>query len=698
MLTFFLAAVLFAQSPDPSVSSAAKQGPAVHEVVVTASARQQDPLEAPWSTALLGWQDLSAARSFSEALRALPSVMVQQTAHGQSSPYVRGLTGYHNLLLIDGIRLNHSAFRAGPNQYWSTVDPLTIEQVELVRGPSSVLYGSDAVGGTVNALSVRAPRGTAASGFQSSGALHTRWASAEKSLTTRGSLIFSNDDAWSLVAGYTVGDFGDLRAGHPTGLQPVTGYDERDGDFRLERWLSNGVVLTVGAQSVRQLEVPRTHQTIYGIPFHGTTPGSDLLRTHDQSRTLVYARAGWDHGGGSFDRGELTFSLHRHDEERQRERDQSGQLRRELQGFTVNDWGLTARFGTSGGWDWGGEMHHELIDSFKREWLDGVEQPGFIQGPVGDDATVDTVAVYLQREIQWQDFSLVPGLRLTHASISADRVVDPDSGNLTSLNRSWDALTGSLRAIWWTGNDSNIFAGLSQGFRNPSLYDLTSLDETSVEESPEFDLSPEHFLQAECGLKGRGHELAWQVSAWRTWIQGMIMRSPEDSTGSKVGKDNSNGWMHGIEVDLEWAFAPQWTATMMASWMNGEIEQRVGVDGVPFNQLAVVMAPVDRLMPLQAWLSARNTGSDGRFWYEGWLWSLGDADKLSFRDRRDGSRIPAGGTPGFTILGISAGWHLSSKLDFSLQLENLTDQDYRVHGSGINGAGRNLVAVIDLRF
>jgi hemoglobin/transferrin/lactoferrin receptor protein len=219
-----------------------------------------------------------------------------------------------------------------------------------------------------------------------------------------------------------------------------------------------------------------------------------------------------------------------------------------------------------------------------------------------------------------------------------------------------------------------------------------------VEESPEFDLSPEHFLQAECGLKGRGHELAWQVSVWRTWIQGMIMRSPEDSTGSKVGKDNSNGWMHGIEVDLEWAFAPQWTATMMASWMNGEIEQRVGVDGVPFNQLAVVMAPVDRLMPLQAWLSARNTGSDGRFWYEGWLWSLGNADKLSFRDQRDGSRIPAGGTPGFTILGISAGWHLSSKLDFSLQLENLTDQDYRVHGSGINGAGRNLVAVIDLRF
>ena len=51
-------------------------------------------------------------RSMPEALTGMPSVMVQKTALGQSSPYIRGLTGYHNVLLVDGKRLNHlDAFR-----------------------------------------------------------------------------------------------------------------------------------------------------------------------------------------------------------------------------------------------------------------------------------------------------------------------------------------------------------------------------------------------------------------------------------------------------------------------------------------------------------------------------------------------------------------------------------------------------------
>ena len=91
-------------------------------------------------------------RTAPEALRGLPGVLIQKTAPGQSSPFIRGWTAYHNLMLIDGIRVNHAAMRAGPNQYWSTVDPYTMGRLELVRGPHSVLFGSDAVGGTVNVI------------------------------------------------------------------------------------------------------------------------------------------------------------------------------------------------------------------------------------------------------------------------------------------------------------------------------------------------------------------------------------------------------------------------------------------------------------------------------------------------------------------------------------------------------------------
>lgn len=97
----------------------------------------------------------------------------------QGSPYLRGFTGFRTLMLIDGIRLNNSTFRDGPNQYWNTVDSLALERLELVCGPSSVLYSSDAIGGTVNALSLG--RQEYPGGFDWDARTFYRFASAEDS-------------------------------------------------------------------------------------------------------------------------------------------------------------------------------------------------------------------------------------------------------------------------------------------------------------------------------------------------------------------------------------------------------------------------------------------------------------------------------------------------------------------------------------
>ena len=86
-------------------------------------------------------------RTLPEALRESPGVSVQKTAHGQGSPKIRGLNGFHTLLLVDGIRINNSTWRSGNVEYWNTVDPYSLDRFELIRGAGSVLYGTDAVTG-----------------------------------------------------------------------------------------------------------------------------------------------------------------------------------------------------------------------------------------------------------------------------------------------------------------------------------------------------------------------------------------------------------------------------------------------------------------------------------------------------------------------------------------------------------------------
>ena len=189
------------------------------EIVVTATRSEEDIFKVPYSADIVTAEDIQErqlSRTLPEALKKIPGVMVQKTSFGQGSPYIRGFTGYNTLFLIDGIRLNNSVFRSGPNQYANTIDPLTIERMEVVKGPSSVLYGSDAIGGTVNVFTTNPG--------PNENKIFYRFSSAEESNSGRLQLSGNMDNLWA-IAGGSLKDYGDLNAGGVVGKEPHTGYN-----------------------------------------------------------------------------------------------------------------------------------------------------------------------------------------------------------------------------------------------------------------------------------------------------------------------------------------------------------------------------------------------------------------------------------------------------------------------------------------
>ena len=673
--------------------------------VITAKGGFASSLRAsPWAINRLdGTELLYSARSLPESLSGLNSVMVQKTALGQSSPYIRGLTGYHNVLLVDGIRLNHSAMRAGPNQYWSTVEMLGADRVEIVRGPNGIIHGADAIGGVVNIISEE-PWFTDA-GISPNGQIIGRLSSAEHSWTAGVKGNFSTPD-WFAELSHIERSFGDLEGGRDVGTQKNTGYDSRGSQFRLSRKLNEDTRFIIGFQNVFMDDVPRTHKTINGLTWEGLTPGSEIWRQLDQERNLFYGKFSWEDAGGLADAGLLTLSVHKHEQERHRMKGSSSGLPTggDFQHFGLKDFGVSTRFETDGPWGgrlaYGAEWHRESLNSGGYKFNSvGVKSTDLAQGPLAADAHYNRYAFYLSDTFELGPWSVEPGIRFSSIEADLKRYYLKNSDPSTlqpSEKKNYQELIGSIRANKEFTPNNFVFFGLSQGFRPPSLYDLTSTDETSAVEHPNTSLDSENFVQAEVGYKGSFQSWNWEASYYHTWIKDMIVRSPVEAGKSDVLKANGDGYIQGLEIQLGYDWSITWRSELSLSWMDSKVEQlldhnAIGAIEINGRNYSSVDYPTTRLMPAQAHLVTRYTPVDAPWWAEISILAAGKADKLSLKDETDKSRIPADGTPAFTLIGLHSGINIGKHSAIFLGIENLNDSDYRVHGSGLNGSGRNFI-------
>ncbi|MCC6539857.1 MAG: TonB-dependent receptor [Bryobacterales bacterium] len=148
---------------------------------------------------------------------AAPGILNQQSTAGQVSPFLRGLTGYQVVNLIDGVRFNNSTFRSGPNQYLVYVEPSQASRIEAMLGPSGAQYGSDALGGAINIITPASREGTHGEAMAFGGSAD--WSGGGNAQVSTGNARY-----W-LLGGVAARKHNDLRAGG--------GWDSRNVFHRL---------------------------------------------------------------------------------------------------------------------------------------------------------------------------------------------------------------------------------------------------------------------------------------------------------------------------------------------------------------------------------------------------------------------------------------------------------------------------------
>ena len=690
-----ISALLFASAPatastaadDATLPQDCRDGSmtCLDRVQVTATRRPESTLDVPAATTVVGREALreAAPQTVMDALHGEVGTFVQQTTPGQGVVIVRGLKGSEVLHLVDGFRLNNAIFRNAPNQYIALVDAQSVDRIEVVRGPSSTLYGGDAMGGVVQLLT---PEPSFDGDWEFDGRLRALHATADDSLVARAGFA-GGRAGFAVSGGATHQDVNDLRVGGGARLRP-TAFTARGGDLKLRAEVAEGHELMLSAQYMEQPRTPRFDALVPG--FGQATAENAVFFFEPQRREFAQLR--WRIAGDNawFDSAEFHLGRQRIvDDRRTRDTGASNEDSERNRDTLV---GATGQFGKSIGdahyLSYGFDAYRDEVASAKtRRNVDtgatSVRAPRFPDG-----SRMDTQAVYVADDWRLGDrVDLNFGARWSRFDVEI-----PASPSMAGVRLQPDDLTGNIGLGVALSGDWRFVANLGRGFRAPNIFDLGVFgprpgNRFSI---PNPDLAPERVVSLDAGFKFGGERVSYELIAFRSAYRDKItpvLTGAVEANGALIVQNRNATRLDlwGVEAGARWLFdAPRMELYATATYTRGD--ERLGADEYP----------ADRIPPLFGKLGARWQPRDA-LTLEGYVLYATAQDRLSPRDMVD-PRVNPAGTAGWATANARLGWRVSEAFALGLRAENLADKRYREHGTGLDEPGRNLVLSADFTF
>ena len=702
------------------------------EVVISPNRWSQNSGEIPQKITVISSKNvaLQNPQTAADLLGTSGKIFIQKSQQGGGSPMIRGFATNRLLYSVDGVRMNTAIFRSGNIQNVISLDPFATETTEVLFGPGSVIYGSDAIGGVMS-FQTLTPRFSTTEKKVVSGNASLRYSSANNEKT-------GHFDAnlgwkkWAAITSISSNDFGDLKMGNhgpKEYLRPF--YVEQQNGVDVVVTTENPLVQKPTAYSQINLMqkvrfAPNENWDLqYGLHFSETSSYSRYDR-HIRYNNAGLPRYGefyygpqkWimnnlsvTHKSESKVYDELSIRMAHQFFEESRISRNINNPNRETRLEQVNAYSINVDFtkatSTKNKLFYGLEYVLNDVNStgINENIAAEISEVGPSRYP---QATWESYAVYLNNQYKFSEKTVLQaGLRYNQFLLNAafDTTFYPFPFTEANLNNG--ALTGSVGVVYRPTKKWVISSNIATAFRSPNVDDVGKVfdSEPGSVVIPNPDLKAEYAYNVDLNIaKLIGKHVKVDFSTYYTLLENAMVRRDFTLNGASqivydgelsqvqaiqnAAQANVFGFQAGVEVKLPSGFG----FSSDFNFQKGEEELDNG-DKSPSRHAAPFFG------------ITRVSYATSKFDLQ---LNLHYSDKKEFDDLPEEEKgkteiyaVDSNGnpySPSWYTLNFKALYKLSETLSISSGLENITDQRYRPYSSGIVAPGKNFSIALNARF
>lgn len=672
-------------------------------------------------------------QSTADVLTLSGKVFVQKSQQGGGSPVIRGFEASRVLLMIDGVRLNNAIYRSGHLQNVITVDNNMLSRVEILSGPASTLYGSDALGGVVM-MQTKSPK---LSPFSKKLELTTanalaRFATANQEKTISAGFGFGSKK-WGTLTNISFSDYDDLRQG---GWDPNNQLTTWGRSFYVDRINNTDSIIKTNNNLLqkfsgyRQIDILQKisfipslhskHSLNYQFSTTSDIPRYDRLTQTDNNGTPRHAQ--WYYGPQRrnmiayqydffgdkklFNDFRINLSYQAIEESRNTRGYRISEIEKRVENIDVFALNIAARKKIKQHEiTYGADAQINILRSTAQaeNILTSATRLTNTRYPDGKN-NMNLAGVFAQHVYKFGKgkFVLNDGIRVNattlHSTIDNNLLSLP----FTEIKENNKAATGNIGLIYFPAKNWRLNLNASRGFRAPNIDDLGKVFDSFTGEMlvvPNQNLKPEYTNSVDLGVEYKDKTFFFSMYGFYTQFRNAIVLDDFQFNGddsllyngqmTKVfaNQNKAEAYLYGAGFETKIQFNKLFSFSGNIAYTYGRFKEENGQE-----------VPLDHVPPMYGRASVAYTKDKLRLD----LFCLyNSAKKLKDYNPNgeDNLRFAlADGTPSWYTVNIRSNYDINKNFSAQLGVDNILDRNYRHFASGISSSGRSFIMSLRYKY